>query len=76
MSIDYISLNKACPKNEYPMPHICQIVDSTTLCKLLAFLDAYLVYHQINIVIDDEKNIVHHTFWDLLIYQDGIRAEE
>jgi hypothetical protein len=22
MSIDYTSLNKACPKDEYPLPHI------------------------------------------------------
>jgi hypothetical protein len=23
MCIDYISLNKTCPKDEYPLPHIC-----------------------------------------------------
>jgi hypothetical protein len=23
MCIDYTSMNKACPKNEYPLPHIC-----------------------------------------------------
>jgi hypothetical protein len=23
MCIDYTSLNKACPKDEYPLPHIC-----------------------------------------------------
>jgi hypothetical protein len=34
MCIDYTSLNKACPKDEYPLPHICQIVDSTASCKL------------------------------------------
>jgi hypothetical protein len=26
MCIDYTSLNKTCPKDEYPLPHICQIV--------------------------------------------------
>jgi hypothetical protein len=35
MCIDYTSLNKACPKDEYPLPHICQIVDSTASCELL-----------------------------------------
>nr|AAT85175.1 putative polyprotein [Oryza sativa Japonica Group] len=29
MCIDYTDLNKACPKDPYPLPHIDQIVDST-----------------------------------------------
>jgi hypothetical protein len=37
MCIDYTSLNKACPKDEYPLPRICQIVDSMTSCELLSF---------------------------------------
>jgi hypothetical protein len=47
MCIDYTSLNKACPKDEYPLPCICQIVDSTASCDLLSFLDAYSGYHQL-----------------------------
>jgi hypothetical protein len=57
MCIDYTSLNKACPKDEYPMPHICQIIDSTTSCELLSFLDANLSYHQISLTIDDKEKI-------------------
>jgi hypothetical protein len=45
MCIDYINLNKACPKDEYPLPRIYQIVDSTVSCELLSFLDAYSSYH-------------------------------
>jgi hypothetical protein len=52
--INYISLNKACPKDEYPLPSICQIMDSTTTCELLSFLDAYSGYHQINLATEDE----------------------
>jgi hypothetical protein len=59
MCIDYTSLNKACPKDEYPLPRICQIIDSTTSCELLSFLDAYSGYHQISIVIDDEEKQQH-----------------
>jgi hypothetical protein len=55
MCIDYTSLNKACPKDEYPLPRICQIVDSTASCGLLSFLDAYSGYHQISLAIDDEE---------------------
>jgi hypothetical protein len=41
MCIDYTSLNKVCHKDEYPLPHICQIVDPIVSCELLSFLDAY-----------------------------------
>jgi hypothetical protein len=58
MCIDYTSLNKACPKDEYPLPRICQIVDSTTSCELLSFLDAYSGYHQISLTIDDEEKTI------------------
>jgi hypothetical protein len=55
MCIDYTILNKVCPKDEYPLPRIWQIIDSTTSCELLPFLDVYLNYHQISLVIDDEE---------------------
>jgi hypothetical protein len=61
MCIDYTSLKKVCPKDEYPLPHICQIVESTTSCEPLLFLDAYSGYHQINIVIVDEEKIAFIT---------------
>jgi hypothetical protein len=49
MCIDYTSRNKACPNDEYPLPRICQIMDSTATSELLSFLDAYLGYHQISL---------------------------
>jgi hypothetical protein len=55
MCIDYTSLNKTYPKDEYPLPRICQIIHSTASCELLSFLDAYSGYHQISIAIDDEE---------------------
>ena len=47
MCIDYTGLNKACPKDHFPLPHIDQIVDSTSRCEILSFLDTYSGYHQI-----------------------------
>ena len=47
MCIDYTSLNKACPKDPFPLPRIDQIIDSTSECEILSFLDAYSGYHQI-----------------------------
>ena len=47
LCIDFTDLNKACPKDQYPLPRINQIVDSTAGCDLLCFLDAFSGYHQI-----------------------------
>jgi hypothetical protein len=68
MRIDYTSLNKACPKDEYHLPHICQIVDSTMSCELLSFLDAYLGYHQTSFVIDDEEKTTLITSFGIFCY--------
>jgi hypothetical protein len=54
MCVDYTSLNKACPKVPYPLPHIDQIVDSTAGCETLSFLDAYSGYHQIKMKESDQ----------------------
>jgi hypothetical protein len=54
MCVDYIGLNKACPKVPYPLPRIDQIVDSTAGCKTLSFLDAYSGYHQIKMKESDQ----------------------
>jgi hypothetical protein len=54
MCVDYTSLNKACPKDLFPLPRKDQVVDSTAGCKTLCFLDAYSGYHQIAMCIADQ----------------------
>ena len=54
MCVDYTSLNKACPKFPFPLPRIDQIIDSTTGCETLSFLDAYSGYHQIKMKESDQ----------------------
>nr|AAU44223.1 putative polyprotein [Oryza sativa Japonica Group] len=61
MCIDYTDLNKACPKDPYPLPRIDQIVDSTAGCDLLCFLDAYSGYHQIRMAREDEEKTTFIT---------------
>ena len=36
MCVDYMGLNKACPKDSFPLPHIDQVVDSTSECETLS----------------------------------------
>jgi hypothetical protein len=66
--IDYTSLNKACPKDDYPLPRIYQIIDSTSSCKLLSFLNAYSGYHQINLTINDEEKITFNAPFGIFCY--------
>ena len=56
MCVDFTDLNKACPKDSYPLPSIDALVDSAARCKLLSFLDAFLRYNQIKRhPMDEEK---------------------
>ena len=61
MCVDFIDLNKACPKDPYPLPQIDQIVDSTAGCDLLCFLDAFSGYHQIKMVEEDTEKTAFIT---------------
>ena len=54
MCIDFKHINRACPKDHFPLPRIDQIVDSTAGCERLSFLDAYSGYHQIRLFGPDE----------------------
>ena len=47
MCVDFIDMNKACPKDSFPLPRIDQLVDSTARHKLLSFMDAFSGYNQI-----------------------------
>jgi hypothetical protein len=61
MCINYTNLNKACPKDPYPLPRIDQIVDSTSECDLLSFIDAYSGFHQIKMAKADRKHTAFVT---------------
>ena len=68
MCVDFTDLNKACPKDDFLLPHIDQLVDSTVGCEVLNFLDAYSGYHQINMCLDDEEKIVFITPFGIFCY--------
>ena len=56
MCVDFADLNIACPRDSYPLPHIDQLVDSTTGHKLLSFMDAFSGYNKITMdEVDQEK---------------------
>ncbi|KAL0406632.1 UNVERIFIED_CONTAM: Retrovirus-related Pol polyprotein from transposon opus [Sesamum latifolium] len=57
MCIDFRDLNKACPKDYYPLPRIDQLVDFTSGCELLSMMDASQRYHQIMLALEDHKRV-------------------
>jgi hypothetical protein len=41
MCVDFTDLNKACPKDSFPLPRIDLLVDSTFGHELFSFMDAF-----------------------------------
>ena len=67
--IDYIDLNKACPKDSFPLPKIDQLVDATSGHKLLSFMDAFSGYNQIRMAPEDEERAAFITERGLYCYK-------
>lgn len=61
MCIDYSDLNKACPKDCYPLLEIDQKVESLQGFRLKCFLDVYKGYHQILMSKEDEEKTTFYT---------------
>ncbi|KAM2134576.1 hypothetical protein ACFX1R_004582 [Malus domestica] len=69
MCVDYTELNKGCPKDNFPLPLIHRLIDSTTGCELLSFMDAYSRYNQIFINPPDQEHTVFTTNRGLYCYK-------
>ena len=55
LCIDFTDVNRACPKDSFPLPRIDLIVDATASHELLTFMDAFFNYNQINMDPDDQE---------------------
>ena len=69
MCFDFKDLNKACPKDSFPLPIIDQLVDSTAGHKLLSFMDAFSGYNQILMDEDDQEKTSFVTSQGLYCYK-------
>jgi hypothetical protein len=56
MCIDFTSLNKACPKDNFSLPRIDKIVDSAAGCEVMSLLDCFSGYHQIYMKEEDKAS--------------------
>jgi len=61
MCVDYTDLNRACPKDAYPLPNIDTLVDNSSGYKLLSFMDAYFGYNQIPMTEEDKQKTAFKT---------------
>ena len=59
--VDFTDLNKACPKDPFPMPWIDQLVDATAGHPRMSFLDAFQGYHQILLALEDQEKTTFVT---------------
>ena len=55
LCINFTDINKACPKDSFPLPRIDLIVDATAGHELLSFMDALSGYNQISMDLDDQE---------------------
>ena len=55
MCVDFTNLNKACPKDPFPMLRIDQLVDAMVGHPRMSFLDAFQGYHQIPLALDNQE---------------------
>ena len=55
MCVDFKDLNKACPKDKFPLSKIDQLVDTTAGHEMLSFMDAYFGYNQVRMAPEDKE---------------------
>jgi hypothetical protein len=76
MCVDYIDLNRHCPKDPFALRRIDRVIDPTVGCILLSFLDCYSGYHQIAIKEEDQIKTTFITPFGVYAYKTVLRAEE
>ena len=59
--VDFTDLNKACPKDPFPIPRIDQLMDATAGHPRMSFLDAFQGYHQIPLALEDQEKTTFVT---------------
>ena len=67
--MNFTNLNKACPKDSFPLPRIDQLVDSTAGHKLLTFMDAFSGYNQIKMTEEDQEKTTFITSQGFYCYK-------
>ena len=59
--VDFTDLNKACPKDSFPLLRIDQLVNLASGHEMMSFLDAFQGYHQIPMALSDQEKTAFIT---------------
>ena len=66
--VDFRDLNKACPKDDFPLPHIDVIMDNIVSGALMSFMDGFSGYNQIKMAPRDMTKTTFTTEWGIYCY--------
>ena len=69
MYVDFRDLNKACPKDDFPLPHIDVIVDSAASSAMYSFMDEFSRYNQIMMTVMDKIKTAFIIEWGTYCYK-------
>ena len=69
MCVDYRDLNRASPKDNFPLPHIDTLIDNMAKHSLFSFMDKFLGYNQIKITLEDMEKTTFLIMWRTFCYK-------
>jgi len=69
MCVDYRDLNRASPKDNFPLLHINVLLDNMANFALFSFMDGFLGYNQIKMAPEDMEKTNFITLWETFRYK-------
>ena len=66
--MDFCNLNKACPKDEFPLSNIDLLVNSAIGNSMFSFMDGYSGYNQIRMTARDAEKTAFRTLIGIFYY--------
>ena len=59
--VDFRNLNKVCPEDEFPLPNMDLLIDSTTGNAMFSFMDGFIRYNQVRMAPKDAEKTAFKT---------------
>ena len=59
--VDFRNLNRACPRDEFPLPNMDLLIDSIARNAMFSFMDKFSRYNQIQMVSKDVEKTTFNT---------------
>jgi len=67
--VDFKHLNRASPKDNFPLPHIDMLVDNAARSSTYSFMDGFSGYNQIKMAQEDKEKTTFVTPWGTFCYK-------